>query len=49
VKRATVSWWAVATEGDDKVRQMAKYVIEIPHCHELLAPILSIVPLQLLA
>jgi glucosamine--fructose-6-phosphate aminotransferase (isomerizing) len=40
---------AVATEGDDKVRQMAKYVIEIPHCHELLAPILSIVPLQLLA
>ncbi|HXA49045.1 MAG TPA: glutamine--fructose-6-phosphate transaminase (isomerizing) [Candidatus Acidoferrum sp.] len=40
---------AVATEGDTKVRQMAKYVIEIPHCHELLAPILSIVPLQLLA
>jgi glutamine---fructose-6-phosphate transaminase (isomerizing) len=40
---------AVATEGDDKVRQMAKYVIEIPHCNELLAPILSIVPLQLLA
>jgi glucosamine--fructose-6-phosphate aminotransferase (isomerizing) len=40
---------AVATEGDDKVRHMAKYVIEIPHCNELLAPILSIVPLQLLA
>jgi glucosamine--fructose-6-phosphate aminotransferase (isomerizing) len=40
---------AVATEGDDKVRQMAKYVIEIPHVNELLAPILSIVPLQLLA
>jgi glucosamine--fructose-6-phosphate aminotransferase (isomerizing) len=40
---------AVATEGDDKVRHMAKHVIEIPHVNELLAPILAIVPLQLLA
>ena len=37
------------TEGDDKVRKVADYVIEIPHSSELLTPILSIVPLQLLA
>jgi glucosamine--fructose-6-phosphate aminotransferase (isomerizing) len=40
---------AVVTEGDDKVRKIADHVIEIPHAAELLAPILSIVPLQLLA
>jgi glucosamine--fructose-6-phosphate aminotransferase (isomerizing) len=40
---------AVVTEGDDKVRKMADHVIEVPHSSELLAPILSIVPLQLLA
>ena len=40
---------AVVTEGDDKVRKMADHVVEIPRVNELLAPILSIVPLQLLA
>jgi len=40
---------AVATEGDDKVRKMADYLIEIPPSTELLSPILEIVPLQLLA
>ena len=40
---------AVASEGDDKVRKTANHVIEIPHCSELLSPILEIVPLQLLA
>jgi glutamine---fructose-6-phosphate transaminase (isomerizing) len=40
---------AIVTEGDDKVRKMADHVIEVPHASELLAPILSIVPLQLLA
>jgi glucosamine--fructose-6-phosphate aminotransferase (isomerizing) len=40
---------AIATEGDDKVRKVADYVIEIPHSSELLTPILAIVPLQLLA
>jgi glucosamine--fructose-6-phosphate aminotransferase (isomerizing) len=40
---------AVASEGDDAVRKSADYVIEIPASNELLAPILEIVPLQLLA
>jgi glucosamine--fructose-6-phosphate aminotransferase (isomerizing) len=40
---------AVVTEGDDKVRKMADHVVEIPPAAELLTPILSIVPLQLLA
>jgi len=40
---------AVATEGDDEVRKTADHVIEIPASHELLTPILEIVPLQLLA
>jgi glucosamine--fructose-6-phosphate aminotransferase (isomerizing) len=40
---------AIATQGDDKVRKSADYVIEIPPCSELLSPILEIVPLQLLA
>jgi glucosamine--fructose-6-phosphate aminotransferase (isomerizing) len=40
---------AVATEGDEAARKTADYVIEIPASNELLAPILEIVPLQLLA
>ena len=40
---------AVATEGDEAARKSADYVIEIPASNELLAPILEIVPLQLLA
>ena len=40
---------AVATQGDEAVRKIANHVIEVPHTSELLAPILEIVPLQLLA
>ncbi|HKA00539.1 MAG TPA: glutamine--fructose-6-phosphate transaminase (isomerizing), partial [Candidatus Solibacter sp.] len=40
---------AVVTEGDDKVKKMTEHVIEIPRAAELLTPILSVVPLQLLA
>ncbi len=40
---------AVATEGDQEIRKVADHVIEIPPSNELLAPILEIVPLQLLA
>jgi glucosamine--fructose-6-phosphate aminotransferase (isomerizing) len=40
---------AIATEGDDEARRTADYVIEIPPSHELLSPILEVVPLQLLA
>jgi len=40
---------AIVTEGDDKIRGIADHVIEVPRSTELLTPILSIVPLQLLA
>lgn len=40
---------AVTNEGDEEARHVADHVIEIPATNELLAPILEIVPLQLLA
>jgi len=40
---------AVVTEGDHLARQIADHIIEVPAVPELLAPILEIVPLQLLA
>ena len=40
---------AIVTEGDTIVRDMADFVIEIPKTHEALTPILSVIPLQLLA
>ncbi len=40
---------AIINEGDEEVRNMADFVIEIPATHEALVPLLSVVPLQLLA
>jgi glutamine---fructose-6-phosphate transaminase (isomerizing) len=40
---------ALATEGNEEVRKLADYLIEIPPCTDLLTPILEVVPLQLLA
>jgi glucosamine--fructose-6-phosphate aminotransferase (isomerizing) len=40
---------ALVTEGDKEAVKIADHVVEIPTSHELLAPILEIVPLQLLA
>ena len=40
---------AIVTEGDSKVRVLADHVIEIPKIHEALAPILTVVPMQLLS
>lgn len=40
---------AVATEGDDEIRDVANDVIYIPKTLEMFTPILSVVPLQLLA
>ncbi|MEK7386989.1 MAG: glutamine--fructose-6-phosphate transaminase (isomerizing), partial [candidate division NC10 bacterium] len=40
---------AVAHEGDRTVAAKAQHVIEVPPCAELLAPIITVVPLQLLA
>lgn len=40
---------AVVTEGDDTIKQLADYTIEIPETEEPFTPLLSVVPLQLLA
>jgi glutamine---fructose-6-phosphate transaminase (isomerizing) len=40
---------AVVTSGDKEVREMADYCIEIPETDELLAPLISVIPLQLLS
>src|SRR5208283_643111 len=40
---------AVATEGDEEIKESSDHVIYVPHAPELLAPILEVVPLQLLA
>ncbi|HVM19921.1 MAG TPA: glutamine--fructose-6-phosphate transaminase (isomerizing) [Egibacteraceae bacterium] len=39
---------AVATEGDTEIKEHADHVIYVPEAHELLYPILTVVPLQLL-
>jgi glucosamine--fructose-6-phosphate aminotransferase (isomerizing) len=40
---------AVATEGNKQLRELVEHVIYVPHAPELLAPLLEVVPLQLLA
>lgn len=40
---------AVATEGDEEIVSYADHVYYVPETHELLSPILAVVPLQLLA
>ena len=40
---------AVVTEGDDKVKKMADYCIEIPETKEYLEPLIATIPLQLLS
>src|SRR5512135_1836333 len=40
---------AVATDGDDRIERIADDVCWVPDTHELLSPVLAIVPLQLFA
>jgi glutamine---fructose-6-phosphate transaminase (isomerizing) len=40
---------AVATEGDDRIDQHAEEVIRVPRTDWMLAPLLAVIPLQLLA
>ena len=40
---------AIITEGDEHIPQIADYCIEIPKTEEPLTPLLSVIPLQLLA
>lgn len=40
---------AIVTEGDRQVKEMADYTIEIPETDEILVPLISVIPLQLLS
>jgi glucosamine--fructose-6-phosphate aminotransferase (isomerizing) len=40
---------AVATEGDKRIRQLTPYVMDVPDVDPMLAPLVTAVPLQLLA
>ena len=40
---------AVVTEGDEAIKKLADYTIEIPGTEEPFTPLLSVIPLQLLA
>jgi len=40
---------SVVTKNDTKTRAISNFVIEVPECSEYLSPILTVVPLQLLA
>jgi glucosamine--fructose-6-phosphate aminotransferase (isomerizing) len=40
---------AIATEGDTEIKEHADHVVYVPEIHELLYPMLTVVPLQLLS
>ena len=40
---------AIATQGDEKIKEIVDEVIEVPHTLDYLYPILTVVPSQLLA
>ena len=40
---------AVVTEGDTEIAEIADHIIEVPHAHEALMPLISVIPLQLLS
>ena len=40
---------AIATRGDGEIRQLADWVLEIPAVSDILVPLLSVIPLQLLS
>ena len=40
---------AIVTEGDTTVKELADYTIEIPETEDAFVPLISVVPLQLLA
>jgi glucosamine--fructose-6-phosphate aminotransferase (isomerizing) len=40
---------AVVTEGDTVIPAMAEFVVEVPHTSEVLVPLVSVIPLQLLS
>ena len=40
---------AIVTENDSTIKEFADHIIEIPEISEVLSPLLTVIPLQLLA
>jgi len=40
---------AIVNEGDDQIENMVDHVIKVPKTHNMLTPILTVIPLQLIA
>ena len=40
---------AIASEGNEEVKRLAEFVIEIPQTDDVLTPLLSVIPLQLMS
>lgn len=40
---------AIVSEGDKDVKEMVDFAIEVPNTHEILQPLLTVIPLQLLS
>ena len=40
---------AIASEGNEEVKRLAEFVIEIPETDDVLTPLLSVIPLQLMS
>ena len=40
---------AIVTKGDEVIMKMADHVIEVPDCHEAVAPLLTVIPLQFIS
>ncbi|MGL4629758.1 MAG: glutamine--fructose-6-phosphate transaminase (isomerizing) [Leadbetterella sp.] len=40
---------AIVTEGDTQVKNMVDFTIEIPNTHEVLVPLLSVIPMQIIS
>jgi glutamine---fructose-6-phosphate transaminase (isomerizing) len=40
---------AIVPEGDHRMKDIADYTIEIPDTHDMLSPLLSVIPLQLIS
>ncbi len=40
---------AIVSEGDTEISEIADHIIEVPHTHEALMPLIAVIPLQLLS
>ncbi len=49
VKARNAKVIAIVSQGDEIISRIADFTIEVPHCHDALEPLLTVVPLQLIS